>query len=77
MLTGGNSGNFIIIAGSTLSIVGITFGGIQFPWVSAQVLAPLIIGIVVIILFILYEKYVPSEPAIPWEVLSNRTTLGG
>ncbi|KAF7797451.1 hypothetical protein EIP86_008648 [Pleurotus ostreatoroseus] len=70
-------GNFIIIAGSTLSIVGITFGGIQFPWVSAQVLAPLIIGIVVIILFILYEKHVPSEPAIPWEVLSNRTTLGG
>ena len=44
-------GNLIIIAGTTLAIVGLTFGGIRFPWVSAQVLAPLIIGVVIIGLF--------------------------
>ncbi len=60
-----------------MAIVGLAFGGIQFPWVSGQVLGPLIVGLAVIALFIVYEKYVPSEPAIPWEVLSNRTTLGG
>ncbi|KAJ3555468.1 hypothetical protein NM688_g2562 [Phlebia brevispora] len=70
-------GNLIVIAGSTLAIVGLTFGGVQFPWVSAQVLAPLIIGVLVIALFIVYEKYVPHEPAVPWEIISNRTTLGG
>ncbi|THH00030.1 hypothetical protein EW026_g2414 [Hermanssonia centrifuga] len=70
-------GNFIVIAGSTLAIVGLTFGGIQFPWVSAQVLAPLIVGLALIGVFLLYEGKIPREPAIPWEVLSNRTTVGG
>lgn len=72
-----NRGNLIIIAGTTLAIVGLAFGGIRFPWVSVQVLAPLIIGVVVIGLFIVYEKYIPSEPAVPWEIISNRTTFGG
>jgi len=76
-LTSGNSGNLIVIAGTTLAIVGLTFGGAQFPWVSAQVLAPLIIGLALIGAFLLYEAKVPVEPTIPWEVVSNRTSLGG
>lgn len=60
-----------------MAIVGLTFGGIRFPWVSAQVLAPLIIGVATIAGFIIYEKHIPSEPAIPWEVLANRTSLSG
>ena len=71
------SGNLIVIAGSTLAIVGLTFGGIRFPWDSAQVLAPLIIGLALIVVFLIYEGKVPKEPTIPWEVLSNRTTIGG
>ncbi|GJE93488.1 MFS general substrate transporter [Phanerochaete sordida] len=70
-------GNLIVIAGSTLAIVGLTFGGIRFPWDSAQVLAPLIIGLALIVVFLIYEGKVPKEPTIPWEVLSNRTTIGG
>ncbi|THH00042.1 hypothetical protein EW026_g2413 [Hermanssonia centrifuga] len=70
-------GNFIVIAGATLAIVGLTFGGIRFPWSSAQVLAPLIIGLALIGLFIWYEAKIPAEPSIPWEVLSNRTSVGG
>ncbi|PSS06598.1 hypothetical protein PHLCEN_2v3656 [Hermanssonia centrifuga] len=70
-------GNLIIIAGTTLAIVGLTFGGIRFPWVSAQVLAPLIIGVLTIIGFIMYERYIPGEPAVPWAVISNRTSLAG
>ena len=66
-----------MIAGTTLAIVGLTFGGAQFPWVSAQVLAPLIIGLALIGVFLLYEAKVPVEPTIPWEVVSNRTSLGG
>lgn len=76
-LTSGNSGNLIVIAGTTLAIVGLTFGGAQFPWVSAQVLAPLIIGLALLGAFLLYEAKVPVEPTIPWEVVSNRTSLGG
>ena len=76
-MTSWGSGNLIVIAGTTLAIVGLTFGGTRFPWISPQVLAPLIVGVVVIGLFIVYEKYIPSEPSVPWEILSNRTALGG
>ncbi|KAF8588276.1 iron permease [Ramaria rubella] len=68
-------GNFIVIAGITLSNVGLAFAGIRFPWGSVTVLAPLIIGMVLIGLFIVYEKYVAKEPTIPWVVVANRTSL--
>lgn len=71
-----NSGNTIVIAGTTLAIVGLTFGGAQFPWTSAQVLAPLIIGMITVAAFLIYEAKAPVEPTIPWAVVSNRTSLG-
>ncbi|EKM57058.1 uncharacterized protein PHACADRAFT_142175 [Phanerochaete carnosa HHB-10118-sp] len=69
------SGNAIIVAGTTLAIVGLTFGGIRFPWDSAQVLAPLVIGLALVATFIFYEAKVSKEPTIPWDVLNNRTTF--
>ncbi|TCD71946.1 hypothetical protein EIP91_000078 [Steccherinum ochraceum] len=68
-------GNFIVIAGSTLAITGLTFAGIKFPWNSAQVLVPLIVGLVLIGVFILYEAKIPREPTIPWRVVNNPTVL--
>ena len=60
-----------------MAIVGLTFGGVRFPWNSGQVLAPLIIGFVLIGALIFYEAKIPREPLIPWEVLTNRTTVAG
>ena len=70
------SGNAIVIVGTTLAIVGLTFGGVRFPWSSVKVLAPLIIGGAVLVAFFVYEKKVPKEPTIPWIILTNRTTVG-
>ncbi|KAI0826235.1 iron permease [Irpex lacteus] len=70
-------GNFIVICGTTLAVTGLTFGGGRFAWSSAEVLAPLIIGLALIVAFLFYEGMVPKEPTIPWEILSNRTTIGG
>ncbi|KAF7310094.1 Iron permease [Mycena indigotica] len=73
-------GNLIVIAGTTLAIVGLTFGGIRFPWASAQVLAPLVIGFVLLIVFGFYEVYLvtdPVRPTTPADIMSNRTSLGG
>ncbi|KAI0701971.1 iron permease [Cytidiella melzeri] len=69
-------GNLIVIAGTTLAVTGLTFGGGRFAWSSAEVLAPLIIGLALIVVFLYYEGVVPKEPTIPWEILSNRTTVG-
>ncbi|THG95258.1 hypothetical protein EW026_g6357 [Hermanssonia centrifuga] len=70
-------GNSIVISGSTLATVGLTFGGVRFPWDSAQVLAPLSIGLALLAAFIFYESRRSGEATIPWEVMGNRTTVGG
>ncbi|KAM5544683.1 hypothetical protein V8D89_001581 [Ganoderma adspersum] len=70
-------GNLIIIAGTTLALLALTWGGIRFPWNSSHVLAPLIIGIVFIVGFFVFESLVPIEPTTPLDVLHNRTALSG
>ncbi|KAF7313378.1 MFS domain-containing protein [Mycena chlorophos] len=70
-------GNFLVICGAGLAIVGLAWAGIRYPWNSAQTLAPLIIGFVILFFFGVYEYYVPKYPAIPLDVIGNRTSLGG
>ena len=70
-------GNSIIIAGTTLALVALTWGGIRFAWDDAHVLAPLILGFILIAAFFLYEAFVPSEPTLPLDVMRNRSSLGG
>ncbi|KAH9847848.1 MFS multidrug transporter [Lenzites betulinus] len=70
-------GNAIIVAGTTLALIALTWGGITYPWVSTHVLAPLIIGGALIVAFFVYETCVPREPTLPLDVIKNRTSLGG
>ncbi|KAI0833798.1 iron permease [Trametes gibbosa] len=70
-------GNIIIIAGTTLALVGLTWGGVHFPWSSAHVLVPLIIGGLFMLSFFVYEFYVPQEPTVPFDIMANRTSLSG
>ncbi|OSC98516.1 iron permease [Trametes coccinea BRFM310] len=70
-------GNLIVIAGTTLALIALTWGGVQFPWGSAHVLAPLIIGGIFLVLFFVYETLVPREPTLPLDVLANRTSFSG
>ncbi|TBU37746.1 major facilitator superfamily domain-containing protein [Dichomitus squalens] len=68
-------GNLIIIAGTTVALIGLTWGGVAYKWTSPHTLATLVIGFVFIGMFFVYERLVPNEPSIPWEVVSDRTTL--
>jgi len=67
-------GNFIIIASSCAVTFGLTRGGINASWSSAQILAPLIAGVVGIAVFVIYEALVAKNPLVPWHILSNRTS---
>lgn len=55
-------GGFLFTAGTTSFLIGISWGGVQYPWKSARVLTPIIIGIFGIVLCVLWEKYVAQEP---------------
>ncbi len=70
-----SSGNLFIIAGTTLVLIGLNWGGTRYAWSEAHVLATLIIGFVLIGAFFLYEWRVPKEPSIPWQVVAHRTTV--
>ncbi|CDO77989.1 hypothetical protein BN946_scf184673.g1 [Trametes cinnabarina] len=70
-------GNLFIIIGTTLALIGLTWGGIAFPWNSTHVLAPLIIGAVFLGIFFIYEFLVPKEPTLPLDIMANRTSLSG
>ncbi|KAM5537268.1 hypothetical protein V8D89_008998 [Ganoderma adspersum] len=68
-------GNVIIIAGTTLALISLTWGGVTYKWTSAHTLATMIIGLVLMGAFFVYEWLVPQDPSIPWEVVGNRTTV--
>ncbi|KAJ6627381.1 major facilitator superfamily domain-containing protein [Mycena sp. CBHHK59/15] len=70
-------GNAIGIVGAGLAIVGMTWGGIRYPWGSVQVLVPLLLGLALLVAFGIYEARVPSRPTIPLDVVGNRTSLSG
>jgi MFS family permease len=50
-------GGFLSIVGMVLFMAGLQWGGYQYPWSSAHVLAPLIIGAAFIIAFIVWEGW--------------------
>jgi hypothetical protein len=71
------------IFGVGLIILATSWGGSTFPWNSAGVIAPLVLGAVLIIIFIVYEKLLEpgrtlarrtpkTIPLIPFAVLRNK-----
>lgn len=80
--------------GSTTAIVlALTWGGTEHPWSSAQVLVPLIVGLVGLVVFIAYEATLAKNPIVspstdhtdneltetqlPWSILAQRSSLSG
>ncbi|KAF3916600.1 hypothetical protein ABW20_dc0103446 [Dactylellina cionopaga] len=72
-------GLVIFLSGSCLFILGLLWGGADYPWLSAAVLVPLIVGALLVCLFFFYEhlmepgnymaKVFPSQRAmLPWRM---------
>jgi len=64
-------GMVLFMGGEVLFLMGINWGGGLYPWKSAQVIACIIIGALVLVAFVFYEAYVPSDPLIPTSLLKN------
>ena len=52
------------MASSTSVVIALTWGGIQFPWTSVQVLAPLVLGLVGVGAWFVYEGSVATHPIV-------------
>lgn len=60
-------GSALTIAFATLICFALTSGGSDAPWVSARVLAPLIIGVLVLVVFVFWEGKFAKLPITPRE----------
>jgi hypothetical protein len=58
------SGNAIIISSTSAAIIGLTWGGVEHPWSSPQVLIPLILGLCGVAAFFVYETRVATHPLV-------------
>ncbi|KAL0947702.1 hypothetical protein HGRIS_013788 [Hohenbuehelia grisea] len=70
-------GLFFIITGTVSIMIGLTWGGIQFPWTSFQVLVPICVGTAGVICFVFVEIFWATDATVPSFLLSNRTILSG
>lgn len=71
-------GNGIFISSTSAIIIGLVFGGAQYSWASAKVLAPLLLGLFGCLLFYVYEgTSFCMDATIPHRLLANRTSAAG
>ncbi|KAJ7183114.1 Mfs1.2 [Mycena filopes] len=67
----------ILVPSTCAALIGLTWGGVTFPWNSVQVLVPLSFGLVGIAASVAYEWTLAPNPLIPFHLVSNRTSLSG
>ncbi|KFA47413.1 hypothetical protein S40293_05406 [Stachybotrys chartarum IBT 40293] len=76
-------GQILFLFGFGLVILSLTWGGASFPWASPAVVVPLVLGCLLIISLVLWERalgetrtvssWLPwQKPMIPWPLLTNR-----
>ncbi|KAF3046268.1 hypothetical protein E8E11_000634 [Didymella keratinophila] len=69
-------GGFLSVGGMILFMAGMQWGGYQYPWSSAHVLAPLVLGAVMIVAFVLWEAKWAKHPMFPKRLRQEPRILG-
>lgn len=65
-------GFFLLAGGFLVFLLGMSWGGVVYPWKSAATISSIVIGVVVMVLFVLWEFYAPlKEPLIPMHLFKN------
>jgi MFS family permease len=63
-------------AGLVLVMLAFTWAEGTYPWKSAHVIAPLIVGVFAILAFVLYEAYMPlKQPLLPLRLFKNNCLI--
>lgn len=64
-------GIFLALAGMTVVILGLTWGGQDYAWNSAQVITTLVVGTAVSVAFMMWQWRGPKYPLIPCKATNN------
>lgn len=64
-------GNILFLGSSTSLMLGLSLGGISYPWADARSIIPIVVGGVGLVSTVLYEKYLASQPMINMRVFAT------
>jgi hypothetical protein len=67
-------GMALFVTGCTIFSLPLSWAGALYSWGSWRTIVPLVIGVLVLVVFGIYEKR-PSEPVIPYRFLTSITSL--
>ncbi|KAM0559333.1 hypothetical protein ACHAPJ_004356 [Fusarium lateritium] len=68
-------GNAILIGSSVSILIALTWAGPVYPWSDFHILVPLIIGLLGLVGFVIYEgSGIPAEPVMPVRLFPGRTS---
>lgn len=67
----------LVIAGTALILLPLTLASSSAgAWRSGHIIAMLVVGVVCMIAFVIWERFFAPVPFLPWKYLKNRTILG-
>ncbi|KAK5705984.1 hypothetical protein LTR17_021195 [Elasticomyces elasticus] len=69
-------GMLLFVAGLVLFLIGLSWGGVIYPWESARTLSTLLVGLALIVGFFLWEIYGAKAPLLPPQFLANLPFCG-
>lgn len=69
------TGNALLILATCGLGLALTWGGAKFTWLSAPVLVPLVVSILLFVAFFYLELFKLKNPTVPRALLSNRTSI--
>ena len=68
-------GSLAIVGGTIMFLLGLEFGGVTFPWSSAEVICLIVFGLVLVGVFIVVEWKVAKFPLIPMRLFTVRSNI--
>lgn len=61
-------GAVLFLGGTTSFLVGLSWGGVQYTWASAQTLAPIIIGLACVVVFVGWQIWIKPRSLLPMSI---------
>ncbi|EPE09556.1 major facilitator superfamily transporter [Ophiostoma piceae UAMH 11346] len=68
-------GSLLVTAGTLLILLGLTFGGVTYPWKSKMVITLIVVGAVVLVMFAYVEARLAQYPIIPLYLFRKRVAV--
>ncbi|KAB8260355.1 major facilitator superfamily domain-containing protein [Aspergillus pseudonomiae] len=69
-------GAFLALGSTAVLLLGLTWGGGEYPWASAHVIATIVVGFAVAVVFVLWQWKGATYPLVPMHIFKSRIVNG-